>query len=375
VLWGILIIVEGMRIKRELLLAPGHEEKGGLYHCVSRVVWKEFIFGEEEKEYFRKVMRVYEKYCGVEVQAYCLMSNHFHILVRVPPRETEVMEDEVFLEHLGLVYSEAQVREVRKSIEQVRTSKGEGDVEYLVDEIKQKYTRRMWDLSEFMKVIKQKFTLWYNKRNGKRGTLWEGRFKSLLVQEGFGAKMTAAYIDLNPVRAGMVNDPKDYRWCSYGEAVAGSKQAQQGLLSVMNVFDKGIKLEVDDSLTWKDVMTEYRMILAEEGELVDADAPMQLGESKSQRQKKSKGFSRDKVKQILDAGGSLSWAELLRCRTRYFTDGVAIGSKEFVNGFFENLKSELGGFEKRQTGARKMKRIKGRQLHTMRDLKKQVIKL
>ena len=99
--------------------------------------------------------------------------------------------------------------------------------------LKERYTRRMWDLSEFMKAVKQKFTQWYNNRNGLSGTLWEGRFKSVLVEDGYAARMTAAYIDLNPVRAGMVKDPKDYRWCSYGEACAGGEHAQQGLLEVM----------------------------------------------------------------------------------------------------------------------------------------------
>ena len=48
---------------------------------------------------------------------------------------------------------------------------------------------------------------------------------------------TAAYIDLNPVRAGIVDDPKDYRWCSYGEAVAKVKRSREGLQRVM--FEAG----------------------------------------------------------------------------------------------------------------------------------------
>jgi putative transposase len=77
----------------------------------------------------------------------------------------------------------------------------------------------MHDLSEFMKGLKQRFTQWFNGHHGRRGTLWEGRFKSVLVQDGYAARVMAAYIDLNPIRAAMVQKPEDYKWCSYGEAV------------------------------------------------------------------------------------------------------------------------------------------------------------
>ena len=91
-----------------------------------------------------------------------------------------------------------------------------------------KYLYRMWDLSQFMKVLKQRFTQWFNKRHGRRGTLWEDRFKSVLVEDGYTARVMSAYIDLNPLRAGIVNDPARYRWSSYGAAVAGDRLARGG---------------------------------------------------------------------------------------------------------------------------------------------------
>ena len=90
--------------------------------------------------------------------------------------------------------------------------------------LQEKFTNRMGDLSEFMKMLKWRFSCWFNKKHGRVGTLWESRFKSVLVEDGVAARTMAAYIDLNPVRAGMVSDPKDYRWCSYAEAVAGGKK-------------------------------------------------------------------------------------------------------------------------------------------------------
>ena len=59
---------------------------------------------------------------------------------------------------------------------------------------------RMHDLSEFMNGLLKRFTRWFNRRHERTGTLWEDRFKSVIVENGFPARTVAAYIDLNPVR-------------------------------------------------------------------------------------------------------------------------------------------------------------------------------
>ena len=66
---------------------------------------------------------------------------------------------------------------------------------------------RMGDVSEFMKELKQRFSKWFNKERNRFGTLWAERFKSVLVEDQPGAvQVVAAYVDLNPVRAGLVTD-------------------------------------------------------------------------------------------------------------------------------------------------------------------------
>lgn len=74
---------------------------------------------------------------------------------------------------------------------------------------------------------------WFNKRRGRKGMLWMDRYKSVM-EEGKGEPLhtMAAYIDLNSVRAGLVEDPKDCRWCGYAEALNGSRRAQRGLSKV-----------------------------------------------------------------------------------------------------------------------------------------------
>ncbi len=94
-----------MSKRRETILSPFREEKSALYHCISRVVDRDFKFGDEEREVFVQMMRRYEKFCGVQVLSHCVMSNHFHILVKVPPEcEREIDEAEI-VERMKSVYS------------------------------------------------------------------------------------------------------------------------------------------------------------------------------------------------------------------------------------------------------------------------------
>ena len=91
---------EGLSVE-ELAALKG---KPAIYHCISRVVDRRFVLGEAEKEQFVAYMRLYERFCEVRVLAFCVMSNHFHILLEVPmaPEERGAdWSDERLLEHLG----------------------------------------------------------------------------------------------------------------------------------------------------------------------------------------------------------------------------------------------------------------------------------
>ena len=217
------------------LLAPwvegeNKEQRSAMYHCVSRVVDRRFIFDDVEKEEFVRIMRLYEAFCGVRVLSYCVMSNHFHILVEVPPKMDESLSNADLVGRLSLLYKADYVSVVADQLEKLSTSNTEKGKE-AYQALREQFTDRRWDLGLFMKTLKHRFTTWYNKRNRRKGTLWEARYKSVLVQNGHAARVMAAYIDLNPVRAGMVSDPKDYRWRSCRRRCArevSSTRAEQG---------------------------------------------------------------------------------------------------------------------------------------------------
>ena len=175
-----------------------------IYHCISRVVDRRFVFGEKECGAFRMYMRMYENFSGCRILSYCLMSNHFHLLLEVPPMAEGGLSDEALLQRLSALYSEAFVAGVTAELAEARKSAVAsgcgGDTR--VAEIHARFTYRMHDLSEFMKGLLIRFTRWFNRTHSRTGTLWEERFKSVIVESGVAARTMAAYIDLNPVRAG-----------------------------------------------------------------------------------------------------------------------------------------------------------------------------
>jgi REP element-mobilizing transposase RayT len=334
-----------------------------IYHCVSRVVDRRLAFGAREKEKLRMFLRMYEKFSGCRVLSYCLMCNHIHILLEVTPMPAGGLSDEALLDRLRAIYSDAFVAEVASELAEARqqVAAGRGVESLLVGRIHERFSYRMHDLSEFMKGFMQRYTQWHNRTHKRSGHLWEDRFKSVIVEDGVAAKTMAAYIDLNPVRAGMVKNPEDYRWSSYGEAIGGGakgngKKARAGLVRAL----RGHKGVAADDTFWKgDVALEYRkLLLSGAGEKVEERVNRS---GRMEKLKKRAGMSAEALAaeqaRLREAEekrlGELPFGRMLRCRVRYFTDGAVIGSRQFVDEAFAGARHRFG--PKRKDGARKLR--------------------
>ena len=325
-------------------------EGAGYYHCMSRIIERRHVFGDREKQRFLDLMRSLAAFSGIEILTYCLLDNHFHILVHVPQRRD--LSDEELLDRLRFLHRHEQVELVRLQLEDFRRQGQESAAASL----KARFTYRMYDVSEFFKALKQRFSQFYNTREDRSGPLWEQRFKSILVERSEQALLTmAAYIDLNPVRAGLVRDPKDYRYSGYGEATGGGREAQEGLRRLMQATRSG-------RVSWGRTHNAYRQHLYVQGRQKGLDL-----EGRPIRQ----GFTPEEVRKVLAAGGSLPLHELLRCRVRYFSDGLALGSREFVETVFQRYRSRFGA--NRQSGARAMRYGDWGGLCTLRGLRLQAV--
>ena len=275
-----------------------------VYHCMSRTVAGAYLFGEGEKEMLRRMLWQVAAFSGVEVLTYAVLSNHFHVLVRVPV--AGALSDAELVRRYRVLYpGPGPGAHGTLTADSVASLLAGGGREAAA--LRAQLQRRMGDVSEYMKTLKQRFSVWYNRSHDRYGTLWSERFKSVLVQgRGNPLQTMAAYIDLNPVRAGLAEDPKDYRFCGYAEAVAGLRRARDGLWRV-----------------WADRAG------AADGAAAALQMHRQLVFAKGQSWAQAAG--RQALLEALERGEApLPKAAVLRCRVRYLSDGAVLGTAQFV---------------------------------------------
>jgi putative transposase len=296
------------------------------FHLMSRICDGLPLFDETDKEALVIVLRKLARFSGIKLLTYCVMGNHFHTLVRVPERTAwlqrfEGVEGEArLMRHLRLLYSKKFVVGLELELAEWRRNGRAAEAERCVADLK----RRFCDISVFMRAVKLRFSRWFNKRHGRRGTLWMGRFKSVLVEGSKGQdasvtsqadalKVMAAYIDLNPVRAELVEQAGDYRWSGWSGAQGGDKEAMEGLCDVVGC---GVS-------QWE----------------TRGKGAYGLWVSETRRQVRAR-----KAK-----GGEATEMDLMET-IRAFSGGLAVGSEGFVEEVFGERRDLFG--PKRKTGAK-----------------------
>lgn len=268
------------------------EGEQAVYHVMSRTALDGFPFKDVEKDYFLKVVKRLSKVYFAEIMGFCCMGNHFHLLVKMIP-DTD-FSDKQIRDKFSLCYGKDRELD-------------DGQIPY--------YRSRWSSLSEFVKEIKLGFTRFYNRRHNRRGFLWGDRFKSVIVEKGETLINCLAYIDLNPVRAGIVEKPEDYRWNSIGYHVQTNNK------DVFLSLDFGLK--EFNVLNSKERFRRYRRFLYEKG--VNAT---------------EKGIQLDEkiVEKERDRNFELSKVNRFAYRTRYFSDSGVIGTKAFVSRNYNQFK-------------------------------------
>lgn len=288
--------------------------KLSVYHCMTRTVNGEFLFDDDAKELLRTQLWQAAEFSGVQILTYAILSNHFHVLVSVPDRSTAepaVSDTELIRRYRLLHPKPTKFRPAQICVLEENLRAGGAEAARL----RHSLLSRMHDISEFMKTVKQRFSVWFNRNHERYGTLWADRFRSTLVEAGSGNALltVAAYIDLNPVRAGLVADPKDYRWSGYGEATGGAKRARAGLSLIQNGLEP--HLAARNSAEWRTVAAEYRQLLYGKGAV-----PKEFAAS----------IPEAKRAEVMRQRGELSRVAALRCRIRALTDGAVLGTRAFV---------------------------------------------
>jgi REP element-mobilizing transposase RayT len=298
------------------------------YHIISRVSRGEFLLDDEGKEYFMNLMFKLAKAYYVDITSFAIMSNHFHILLSNRKDEVaKATKDELFSRYKKAYGDNAEPPEgsfIKRSFE----------IDYDEDGGVERLRQRLGSVSRFVQELKQGFTKWYNYKNNCKGVLWGDRFKGIAISKGDAELICSAYVDLNPVRAGIVKKPEDYRWSSIGLRVRNAKKAKK-ILTVIQIEKPHIKI-IKDSGIGKD--ENYKRIKEWKKEEVSFSVYRAFVYDSGKVKKEGAGsISEQAYKESKSIMKRLGISDILSYKYRNITEGLAFGSYKIVADFQEKF--------------------------------------
>ena len=193
------------------------------YHCVNRCVRRAFLCGEDSltgksyehrRQWIADKIKSLSEVFAIDIAAYSVMSNHYHIVLRV---DQELSKQWTTIEVINL-WSELFSTPVIIS----RFLKGEctsAAERKSVDEVVENWRSRLCDISWFMRILNEHIARESNKEDKVTGRFWEGRFKSQALLDEQALITCMAYVDLNPVRAGIALTPEASDYTSIKERI------------------------------------------------------------------------------------------------------------------------------------------------------------
>ncbi len=192
-----------------------------LYHCISRCVRRAFLCGEDRhsgkcfdhrKEWIVERLRLLASVFAIDLCAYAVLANHFHLVVRVDRERAQGWSDDEVIERYGRLFqlSKAQLEALPDAVRSQRVAL---------------WRVRLADLSWMMRGLNEWIARRANREDECRGRFWEGRFKSQPILDEAGLITCMSYVDLNPVRAGLSRGLEDSDFTSIRERLQAAADA------------------------------------------------------------------------------------------------------------------------------------------------------
>ena len=193
------------------------------YHCINRCVRRAFLCGEDRatgknyehrREWIASKIKGLSEVFAIDVAAYAVMHNHYHIVLRVDQGTAELWNAIEVIEHWNEFFTLPVI--ISRFLKGECTSSAELKV---VDEIVEKWRSRLFDISWFMRLLNEGIARQSNKEDDVTGRFWEGRFKSQALLDEQALIACMAYVDLNPIRAGLTETPDRSDYTSIQERI------------------------------------------------------------------------------------------------------------------------------------------------------------
>ncbi|UPW17505.1 transposase [Agarivorans sp. TSD2052] len=183
------------------------------YHCICRCVRRAYLCGEDREtgaSFEHRKQWIVDKFTqlaqvfSVEVCAYAVMSNHYHLVLRVNQKQAEQWSYREINTRWKQLFAGHNVVEQYLSDPQAKDENYPKSIEKLED-----WRKRLFDISWFMRCLNEHIARQANKEEQCKGRFWEGRFKSQALLDEAAVLACMAYVDLNPVRAQMADTPEE----------------------------------------------------------------------------------------------------------------------------------------------------------------------
>ncbi len=232
-----------------------------VHHLISRIAHRVYFLKDDERKDFLEIVRRSALFCGLRLLGWCVMGNHFHILVYLPtPRFVD--EQEVLVRYGALKGTQTSAS-IASNFAEWRKHGETG--ERRVTEWLDSQRRRMYDVGIFMKIVKQWFTTEYNRRNGHKGTLWESvYFDRVVPQCKADMAKCLGYIHLNPIRAAASDKFDGYAWSSYSAFRKGDPTASAGMRFVYGEEETDDEIANRHECLLEELIEEEKLRRAEE---------------------------------------------------------------------------------------------------------------
>lgn len=192
------------------------------YHCVSRCVRRACLCGtdgatgrnfEHRRGWIAERIKRLAATFAIDVAAYAVMSNHYHVVVHIDPERSARWSDDEVLRRWRRLFRGPEVVQ-RHLADAGQLSVAERDQ---VAQLAAMYRRRLADLSWFMRMLNEPIARRANAEDECSGRFWEGRFRSQALLDERGLLSAMVYVDLNPIRAGLTSTPETSDFTSIQE--------------------------------------------------------------------------------------------------------------------------------------------------------------
>jgi len=187
------------------------------YHVVARCVRRAWLWGFDRyagKDYSHRRIWILQRLeflsaiFSVDICAYAVMSNHYHLVLHVDQRRAQAWTTDEVIERWTKIFSQPLI------VERMQEGLGTAAEREVASSIVERWRRRLCDVSWYMRCLNEHLARRANAEDECTGRFWEGRFRSQALLDDAGLLTAMAYVDLNPIRAGVADSPEESEFAS-----------------------------------------------------------------------------------------------------------------------------------------------------------------